>query len=52
MRIIYYYHDERIPLFLLTVFGKNEQANLTKGERNELAHLVDLLVNTALENAP
>jgi mRNA-degrading endonuclease RelE of RelBE toxin-antitoxin system len=23
-RIIYYYHDQRIPLFLLTVFAKNE----------------------------
>jgi len=27
--MIYYYHDERIPLYLLTIFGKNEQANLT-----------------------
>ena len=50
VRVIYYYHDERIPLYLLTVFGKNEQANLTKAERNELAKLVDLLVNVALEN--
>ena len=48
-RIVYYYHDERIPLYLLTVFGKNEQANLTKAERNELAKLVDLLVKIALK---
>ncbi|MEW6039265.1 MAG: type II toxin-antitoxin system RelE/ParE family toxin [Pseudomonadota bacterium] len=49
VRVIYYYHDERLPLLLLTVFGKNEQANLTKAERNSLAKLVDVLVTTALE---
>lgn len=50
VRVIYYYHDERIPLYLLTLFGKNERANLSKAERNELAKLVDVLVTTALEN--
>lgn len=50
VRAIYYYHDERIPLYLLTVFGKNEQSNLTKAERNDLAKLVDVLVRIALEN--
>lgn len=49
VRVIYYHHDARIPLYLLTVFGKNEKANLSKAERNELAKLVDLLVSTALE---
>lgn len=49
VRVIYYYHDERIPLYLLTVFGKNERANLSKAERNDLAKLVDLLVKIALE---
>jgi hypothetical protein len=49
VRVIYYYHDERIPLYLLTVFGKNERANLTKAERSELAKLVGILVKLALE---
>lgn len=49
VRVIYYHYDERIPLFLLTIFGKNEQANLSQAERNALAKLVDLLVTTALE---
>lgn len=49
VRIIYYYHDPRIPLYLLTVFGKNEKSNVTKSERNELAKLVKLLVHSALE---
>jgi len=42
-RVIYYFHSDRIPLYLLTVFGKGEKADLSKGERNELAKLVDAL---------
>ncbi len=44
VRVIYYFHNESMPLFLLTVFGKNEKANLSKTERNELAKFVNLLV--------
>lgn len=44
VRVIYFFHDEEIPLYLLTLFAKNERANLTKAERNELAGLVDVLV--------
>jgi hypothetical protein len=43
VRAIYYFHDRRIPLDLLTVFGKGEKDNLTKAERNELAELVVIL---------
>ena len=49
VRVIYYYHNERIPLYLLTIFSKNERANLAKAEQNDLARLTDLLVKTALE---
>ena len=44
VRVIYYRHNEAMPLFLLTVFGKGEKANISKGERNELATLSSLLV--------
>lgn len=44
VRVIYYFHNEQIPLYLLTLFGKNEQDNLTHAERNELARLTKLLV--------
>lgn len=37
VRIIYYYHNDSIPLFLLTIFGKNQKENLSKSERNILA---------------
>ena len=49
VRVIYYFHSEAMPLYLLTMFAKNEQANLSKAERNELASLVDLLVQIWLE---
>lgn len=48
VRVIYYFHSERMPLYLLTIFAKNERADLTQAERNELALLVDTLVDLAL----
>jgi mRNA-degrading endonuclease RelE of RelBE toxin-antitoxin system len=44
VRVIYYFHSERIPLYLLTMFGKNEQSDLSAAERNGLAALVKLLI--------
>lgn len=44
VRVIYYYHNESLPLFLLNVFAKNEKANLTKAERNEIQALLPRLV--------
>ncbi len=45
VRVIYYYHDGLMPLYLLTLFAKGDKANLTKAERNELAALVDILIS-------
>ncbi len=42
---LYYFHSEAMPLYLLTLFAKNEQANLTHAERNALAGQVDTLVS-------
>ena len=44
VRVIYYFHDELMPLYLLTLFAKGDQSNLSKAQRNDLAGLVDLLV--------
>lgn len=49
VRVIYYFHSEAMPLYLLTMFAKNERANLSKAERNALAGLVDVLVQIWLE---
>jgi hypothetical protein len=44
LRIVYFFYNESIPLFLLTIFEKNEKINLSKSERNELSKLVRELV--------
>ena len=39
-RIIYLFSGETLPVFVLTVFAKNEKANLSQTERNALAKMV------------
>jgi hypothetical protein len=46
VRVMYYYHDPRYPLFLLTLFGKSEKSNVSKAERNMLAKLTKQLLAT------
>jgi len=43
VRIIYYFHNERVPTFLLAVFAKNERANLTRAETNLLGDAAKML---------
>lgn len=45
-RVIYFFYKETIPLFLMTIFTKNEKTNLSKAERNELAKLVKELIKS------
>ena len=45
-RVIYYYHGGHMPLFLLTVYGKGEKADLTAAERNDFKALVRVLVDS------
>lgn len=44
-RVIYFYYNKSIPLFMLTIFGKGEKDNITKSKRNDLAKLTLLLKN-------
>jgi hypothetical protein len=46
-RVAYYFHNERMPAFLLTVFAKNEKASLTPAERNALARVVETIKRAA-----
>ncbi len=46
VRVIYYHRNESMPLFLLTLFGKGEKANLSKPECNDLAKLTLLLIKS------
>jgi hypothetical protein len=43
-RVIYFYHDEGVPLFALTAYAKNERADLSQGDRNDFRRLTALLV--------
>lgn len=44
VRVIYYFHSDMMPLYLLAVFGKNEKANITAEEKNLLSKSVTELV--------
>jgi hypothetical protein len=39
-RVVYYYHDERMPLYLLSAYAKNDRANISHAERNAYKRLV------------
>ncbi len=45
VRVVYYFHSERMPVYLLTLFAKGDKANLTDAECNALSGLVQLLVS-------
>lgn len=47
--MIYYFHNESIPVFLLDVFAKNEKDNLTKAERNAMAELTRVLARYGVQ---
>lgn len=51
-RVVTYFGGDTIPFFLLTVFGKNEKANLTKAERNALAGLTKTLAASLSAEQP
>ena len=44
-RVVYYFHSNEIPLFALALFAKNEKANLSKADRNELKALMPQIVD-------
>jgi hypothetical protein len=43
VRVIYVYRGPEFPIFLITIFGKNEKDNLSNAERNVLKRRVDSL---------
>lgn len=45
-RVIYFFHNEAMPLFALTAYAKNERSDLSQTERNELRKLTGLLVDS------
>ncbi len=45
-RVIYFYHNPGMPLFALTMYAKNERANLSQQDRNHFRRLTALLVES------
>ena len=45
-RVIYFFHDEGMPIFLLTVYAKNQKANLSAADRNAMQKLCKAIVAT------
>lgn len=43
-RVIYYYHDMEMPLYLMTAYAKNERENLNQAEINALQKIARALV--------
>jgi hypothetical protein len=39
-RVITYYHSPSLPVFLITVFAKNQRSDLSKAEANVLGNMV------------
>ena len=48
VRVIYYFHNSTIPLYLLTLYAKNTRSNLSNSQRHELFELTSQLVNVWL----
>jgi hypothetical protein len=44
VRIIYYFHSDIMPVYVLAGFAKNEKDDLTPSETNALRKLADALV--------
>ncbi len=44
VRVIYYFHNSDLPLFLFTVYKKNQKENLSLIEKQDLKKIINLIV--------
>jgi len=51
-RVVYFYHDPDVPIFVLTAYAKNERADLSQQDRNDFRKLTALLVRTFKRTKP
>ena len=51
-RVIYYYHDMEMPLYLLTAYAKNEREDLDQSEIKTMRKLVPVLVEMNRKRRP
>lgn len=43
VRVVYHFYNDTMPVFLLTVFAKNERDNLSRAQRHALAKVARAL---------
>ena len=46
VRVIYYYHNEQMPIYLLTLYSKGVKDDLNPSERRALREFVHTLIET------
>ncbi|MGA3333488.1 MAG: type II toxin-antitoxin system RelE/ParE family toxin [Terracidiphilus sp.] len=51
-RVVYYYHDLEMPLYLMTAYAKNERENLSQAEINALQKIARALVEMNRKRRP
>lgn len=49
LRVIYYFHSERMPLFLLMAYAKSKKADLSRAEQTALGKIAEALREKYLE---
>ena len=50
VRVVYYYHNETIPLFLLTLYAKSEKGDLSPKEKRVIREVAEGLKGNYGEN--
>ena len=45
-RVIYFYHDDQMPLYLLAIYAKSENIDLSAQEKAEMKELVKAIVRS------
>jgi mRNA-degrading endonuclease RelE of RelBE toxin-antitoxin system len=43
-RVIYYFHNENMPIFLFTAYSKNTRENITSSEKNALKLVITSII--------
>lgn len=44
IRVLYYYHDQTIPIFLFTAYAKNKKANISSKDKVILKKIINQLI--------
>jgi len=50
-RVIYYYYNQSVPLFLLDIYAKNENTNLSEADKRSLKRLLPMLVSRYMKRS-